>query len=158
MTKRYPIGEVLQPIFGLVLAIKKISDRSLNDKLDITVSQFRMLVAINYNQKVSQQTIAEFWNMTEASASRQIDLLCKKKLVVKTRNPNNKRECVLKLTKHGEEQIKRASSIMTRVFESIFKDISNDKRKKFASLLSEFYKTIKKNEVALAAGEKRKLY
>jgi len=135
---KYSICETLQPILSIVLIFKKIADRVLRSELDITMAQFRILVAIQHGSDLSQQKIAEFWGMTEASASRQVDILGRSGLISKTRDPRDSRKHVLKLTKKGLEDIKLASRLMNGVFDRIFKDISDKDKNNLHNLLQRF--------------------
>ena len=149
MSSKRPISEVLQPVFKLVMSFKKIADKVLGAELSITTSQFRMLIAIKHNPNLSQREIAEFWNVTEASASRQIEILNRKGLVSKEQASDNHRKHVLKLTKSGEKEIKKALSIMSGVFERIFQDVSEKDKETFHNLLQRFIAIIKEEELAL---------
>lgn len=145
MAKRYSINETLQPIIGLVLIFKKIADRTLRPKLSITTAQFKILLAIQHNPNLSQQAIAKFWGVTEASASRQIEILNRKGLISKTHDVNNHRKYILKLTRRGKSEIKQASRLMSVIFEKIFKGVSNKDRKTFHNLSKRFIAIIKDN-------------
>jgi DNA-binding MarR family transcriptional regulator len=143
MAKRYSIRETLQPIIGLVLVFKKVADRTLKPKLSITTAQFRVLMAVQHNPNLSQHAIAQFWGVTEASVSRQIEILNNKRFISKSQDPDNRRKYSLKLTKRGRSEIERASLLMNEIFEKIFKDVSDKDRRVFSSLSRRFISIIK---------------
>lgn len=147
MAKKYSIRETLQPIFSIVLLFKKIADRTLKSKLSITMAQFRILTAIQHDPSLSQQEIAQFWGITEASASRQIEILNKKGLISRSYDPKNRRKYILKLTTRGTEEIKQASRLMNDIFEKIFTDVSDRERKEFNDLLKRFIEVIKGSDM-----------
>jgi DNA-binding MarR family transcriptional regulator len=141
--KKLSIRDTLQPIFGLTFAIRKISDEILHEEMNITLSQFRMLIATAECGEACQRTVADLCGITEASASRQIDILVKAKLLVKVKNPASKREFVLKLTPGGERTIEKAMRIMDKRFEELFGTVSQSERKKFADTIELFLNQIK---------------
>jgi DNA-binding MarR family transcriptional regulator len=148
MANKCSIRETLQPILSLVLVFKKIADRTLRSRLSITMAQFRILIAIQHNPNLSQQAIAKFWGVTEASASRQIEILDNKGLISKAHDSNNRRKYILRLTKRGQGEIKQASRLMNGVFERIFKEISDKDREMFHNLLQRFIAVIKEEDSA----------
>ncbi len=149
MAKKHQIRETLQPIFTLVLIFKKIANKTLRAELNTTISQFKILVAIKRSPNISQQAIAEFWGATEASTSRQIEILAKKGLISRARDPENRRKYVLKLTKRGQKEIKRASLLMNATFERIFEEISDKDREAFYNLVQSFISVIKEKDQVL---------
>jgi DNA-binding MarR family transcriptional regulator len=152
MAKKHSIRETLHPLFALVLGSKKIADKALSSKLNITMAQFRILAAVKRDPNLSQRSIAEFWGVTEASASRQINILTKKGLISRTHDSNNRRKYVLKLTKKGQREIKQASHLINESFEKIFKEISNKDREIFHNLLQRFIMVVKKTDPTFGAG------
>ena len=151
MAKNILFRETFQPVIGLVLIFKKIADRTLKPKLSITTAQFRILMAIQFHPYLSQQAIAEFWGVTEASASRQIEILDNKGLISKAHNPENHRKYILKLTKKGKLEIKRALDLTNKTFEKIFKDVYDKDRETFHKLSKRFIDIIK--ECSLTQGD-----
>ena len=125
----------IQPVFKLVSSIRKINDRQLTSKLHLTLSQFRILSVIKKNPKTSQRVIANFWMMTEASISRQIELLRGKKLIEKVQNPENRREHIFRLTVSGENILMKANALIDSALEKIFADISQQDRNSLSAIL-----------------------
>jgi DNA-binding MarR family transcriptional regulator len=76
------IGEVLS----------KQIDQLLEEQLGIRLSQYKILMALEWNPLIEQKVIASSLGQTEASISRQIKLLIKKGLLkIKTDSANKKR-------------------------------------------------------------------
>ena len=90
----------------------KASDRVLQEKLSIGMSQFKILSAVQYNQRLLQRHIASALNQTEASISRQVRLLHKKQLLVTQLNPKDRRQHITSLTPDGQKLITRALEIL----------------------------------------------
>jgi DNA-binding MarR family transcriptional regulator len=90
----------------------KASDRVLQEKLSIGMSQFKILSAVQYNQRLLQRHIASALNQTEASISRQVKLLHRRKLLVTQLNPKDRRQHITSLTPAGHSLIVNALSIL----------------------------------------------
>ncbi len=112
----------------LVFLLDKLAERVLQEKLDLTVSQFRMLMAINYKKGLSQKDIASFWEVSEAAVSRQLENLKDKGLIISEKNKNNRRENILKLTKKGHDHLEKASKLIDSKYEQIYKAISQKEK------------------------------
>jgi DNA-binding MarR family transcriptional regulator len=138
MMGKLSMRETIQPVFKLVSSIRKINDRRLTSKLRLTLSQFRILSVIKKNPKTSQRVIANFWMMTEASISRQIEILRKKKLIEKVWSPENRREHIFRLTSSGLKMLSKANSLIDSMLEKIFADISQKDRKVFSAIINRF--------------------
>ena len=144
MEKNLKIREVIQPIFILTLYLQKIADRALRLKMNLTISQFRMLMAINHHSGLSQKHIADFWGMEEASVSRQIGILAKKKIISIKAGPASKREHALSLTPSGKKLIEKALLVIEKQSEEIFKDVSQEQREGLSVLLEQLTNCVKR--------------
>ena len=106
----------------LVFLLDKIADKALHEKIDITVSQFRILMAIDHDT-VSQCDIAHYWDMTEAAVSRQIDMLVELKLVRRKEDKENRRKNALYLSENGREKLAQSSFTLDKTYNEIYKAI-----------------------------------
>lgn len=106
----------------------KAADSTLQDKLDLTLSQFLILMVVNQNPNVKQIEIADFLEITQAAVSRQIDVLKNKKMITISQNEKNRRENLLSPTIKGREIFTKANAILYETFENLYK-IMNEKEK-----------------------------
>jgi len=90
----------------------KTSDRVLQEKLNIGMSQFKILSAVQSNQRLLQRHIATALNQTEASISRQVRLLHRKGLLMTQLNPKDRRQHITTLTPTGRRLITTALEIL----------------------------------------------
>lgn len=128
-----------------VFLMDKLVDRMLLGSLDLTLAQFLILMAIRRSDKVSQKKIANFWEMTEAAVSRQIELLVGKKLVLRKENLKNRREHILSLTKEGVGLITKALKVWDEVSAKIYKGIGAGERSVLIRALDKLLKILCKN-------------
>lgn len=100
--------------------VDRQSDILLQERLDIGFSQFKILLALKWQQGTQQKRIAEYLGQTEASISRQIKMLDDAGLVQSRVRPENRREHVTTLTAKGEKRITLAMEILNDFHAPIF--------------------------------------
>ena len=120
------ISTVISPVMKLKLRIDRIMSVTLKQEMSMSAAQFRMLFAITSHPAITQKEIAAFWDVTEASVSRQIKLLERKGFI--SRTPK------LTITASGQKTLTQGKTILDDIFEKIFKDVSDADRQKIASL------------------------
>lgn len=98
----------------LAAVLGKQTDQLLNEQLGIGLSQYRILMALEWNPRVGQKTIATSLGQTEASISRQTRLLQKKGLLESRIDPNNKRKHITVPTPKGMQVTEAAADILRR--------------------------------------------
>lgn len=128
-----------------VFVIDKIADKILQDNLNLTYSQFRILAAIRKNPDVSQKNIADFLDMTESAVSRQMEFVVDREFVKKTENKKNRRQHVLALTTSGKDQLQKAFKTLDAKFEEVFDVINQDEREVLASAFAKLLKVVCKD-------------
>ena len=111
--------DITYNLHKVVFLLDKIADEILEEKLGMTFSQFKILIAIDH-KTMSQREIADYWDMTEAAVSRQIELLLDKKLVELEENPDNRRQHVLKLSQAGREMYDKGFKVLDEKTEEVF--------------------------------------
>ncbi len=122
-------------IHQVVFLLDKLADKTLQQKLNLTHSQFLILMALNYNPDVSQAKIAQYLELTEAAVSRQIEILIEKKMIAGQENKNNRRENILSLTKSGQDKLHEAFHVLDNKYQEIFKVIGKSDSKTFSQSL-----------------------
>ena len=122
-------NQIVFPIHKLVMGLDKVGDMALQKKLNISLSQYLIMKAINHCPQNTQKRISTYLGLTEAAVSRHIENLRERKYVLRTENPENRREHILELTSSGESQFKKAEKIFDNTLEENFENIGQNKRK-----------------------------
>ncbi len=115
----------------LTCVLGRIAAHELHVQLDLTFSQFRMLMALRKRGQVTQKHIARFHGLTEAAVSRQIEILHEKKLILRTENQNNRRERMLTLTKEGHATAEKAIKTINEQLSTLFGVLSAKQKNDF---------------------------
>lgn len=134
-------------IHQVVFLLDKLADKVLQDKLELTHSQFLILTALENNQSCSQTKIAQFLELTEPAVSRQTELLLKKKLIIKNENKNNRREYILTLSAPGKKKLHEALHLLDKIYDQIFQVMDNQNKKIFAHNLAQLLDTLCSNNL-----------
>ncbi len=141
--KKVPIEKVLRPMFRFVFTMARINDRILRSEVGTSISQFRMLIALSRMPDSSQKKIANFWDVTEASISRQIGNLMRDGLIIKTENPESRRSPLLNVSPKGKALLKKSLHHINHHAESTFKSITARERQSLSELLDRMFAAAK---------------
>jgi DNA-binding MarR family transcriptional regulator len=94
--------------------IAKQTDLLLQNELGIGLSQYRILMVLEWNPRVTQHAIAQSLGQTEASISRQIKVLEEQGLLATKLDPINKRKHIATPTPKGAQATEAASLLLRR--------------------------------------------
>ena len=108
-------------IHKAVFVLDKVADTTLQSKIDLTLSQFLLLMVVIQHPNIKQIEIADFLELTQAAVSRQIDVLKNKKLITITQNEENRRENLVSPTASGNKVFNQANDILQTTFEDLYK-------------------------------------
>ena len=106
--------------------LAKQYDQVLQEQLGIGLSQYKLLMVLEWNPRVQQRTIASSLGQTEASISRQIKLLKRKGLLTTKADPTNRRRHITAPTPLGMQVTEASTAIMRRSFGPEFARLGED--------------------------------
>jgi DNA-binding MarR family transcriptional regulator len=121
-----PTNNLVYLIQHLAAILGKQSEQVLQEQLGLGLSQFKILMVLEWDPRVSQKHIADSLGQTEASISRQIKLLTNKGLLVSRRDPHNRRKHITAPTTLGMQVTEAASNIIRRSFGPEFGGLGED--------------------------------
>ncbi len=121
-----PTNNLSYLVQHLAAVMGRQTDQVLQEQLGIGLSQFKILMVLEWNPRVQQRTIASSLGQTEASISRQIKLLKNKKLLVSRQDPQNRRKHITAPTPLGMQLTEAAGDILRRSLGLEFAAIGDD--------------------------------
>jgi DNA-binding MarR family transcriptional regulator len=121
-----PTNNLSYLIQHLADVIGKQSDQILQEQLGLGLSQFKILMVLEWNPRVQQRSIADSLGQSEASVSRQIKLLKTKALLQTKVDPHNRRKHITVPTPLGMQITEAASNILRRNFGPDFAGLGED--------------------------------
>jgi DNA-binding MarR family transcriptional regulator len=140
------IDYILQHITSL---LTRVSDQILLEQLGIGYSQYKILRVLELDVPVKQKFIADLLGQTEASISRQINLLIDKNYITKNTDPRNKRIRLIVITPRGVKITDASNKVLERFHEDVFVDLSSKQKSDLLDLLETIHKKICDSEHAL---------
>ena len=99
---------------------QKRLEQKLAQSDGITFSQFLILLPLNCHDSASQNDIAEFLHLTEATVSRHVTGLVKDGYILRHEEKGNRRKHILKLSKSGTAAFTKAHAAIEEELKSIF--------------------------------------
>ncbi len=109
-----PTNQLSYLIQHLSTVMSKQTEQLLQEQLGIGLSQYRILTALEWNPRVQQKNVADNLGQTEASVSRQINLLTRKGLVAVRPDGANRRRHIIVPTALGMQLTEAANAIIRR--------------------------------------------
>ncbi len=137
--------DITYNLHKVVFLMDKLGDKVLQEHLNLSFSQFRIIMAIS-NNAVSQKDIADYWEMTEAAVSRQVEGLLNDTMIKRVENPVNRRENILSLTKKGETYLEKSFFVLDKAYESIYEHLDEREREVLVGGLHKLLKVICTNK------------
>jgi DNA-binding MarR family transcriptional regulator len=115
----------------------KQSEQVLQERLGMGLSQYRILMVLEWSPRVSQKVIADSLGQTEAAVSRQVKAMVAKGMVVAKPAPGNRRRYVIAPTPFGMKLTETANDALRR---SMGSDISGFGEEELAQLSASLHK------------------
>ncbi len=137
-----PANNLSYLVHHLAAVIGKQSDQALQEQLGIGLSQFKILMVLEWNPRVQQRAIADSLGQTEASVSRQIKLLKEKGLLVSKADPQNRRKHITTPTTKGMQVTEAANNVLRRDFGQDFASLGDDQLMQLVTGLQRLHRLV----------------
>jgi DNA-binding MarR family transcriptional regulator len=137
-----PTNNLSYLVQHLSAVVSKQSEQILQEQLGIGLSQFRILMVLEWNPRVQQNAIADSLGQSEASISRQIKLLKAKNLLATRQDPNNRRKHITAPTPLGMQITEAATNILRRSFGPEFSKLGDDQLQQLITGLQQLHRIV----------------
>ena len=135
------INELLVEVFNHILSIEGQTLRERGVKL--SMSEVHVLEAISTSEIKTMGNVAKKLRITLGTLTTSIDVLVRKKYVVRSRAKDDKRKVILQLTDQALEVLRIHVEFHNEMVESLIVDLEVDKNEaliKSLENISEFFK------------------
>ncbi len=138
------IGDSLVPWLGKTMKLidNKIEDVLTEHNIDLTRIQFIVLKNIAANDGIIQNDLAFFSNRNKSSLTRMIATLDKKGYITKNTCKEDKRKCIIRISKSGKEVIDDASSYFSDFVVKMEQGILEEDKQNVIQLLKKIQNNI----------------
>lgn len=149
------------PLGKYMGVLTKIYFGALSKKLEpLGVDRhFSTLIAIDKTkEKCTQQYLSDFLNFDKVSMVRMLDYLVDKKMIVRTVNPNDRREHIIELTPKAKKIMPEIHKGIAEMNATAFKGVNKQDREVFYSCMTTILKNIEflpANEVDIKLKKKK---
>ena len=137
-----PANDLNYLIHHLSAVMGRQTEQVLQEQLGIGLSQFKILMVLEWNPRVGQRAIADSLGQSEAAISRQVKLLKAKNLLVTKQDPNNRRKHITAPTPLGMQITEAASSILRRSFGPDLAGLGDDQLNRLTASLQQLHRVI----------------
>ncbi len=136
--------EMEELIFELHSSVLKIA-RNMFKKIrahfhdaGVPFSQYRLLKKIDQHGKSCLSDLSSHSHMKKGNISRSINKLVKNNLVVRERDPNDRRKVYLTLTKKGKKKLETIRDIEKSFVRDLYASIPSDRIGDYITMINEF--------------------
>lgn len=137
-----PTNNLIYLIEHLSAVVGKQTEQALQEQLGIGLSQYKILMVLEWNPRIQQRSIAESLGQTEASISRQIKLLTKKGMLLAKPDPQNRRKHITAPTPLGMQVTEAATNIIRRNFGPELSHLGDDRTMQLITGLQQLHKIV----------------
>lgn len=113
--------------------------------LNVTRSQWAMIATVARNPGSTQRTIAEFLEMSEASAGRLIDRLCADGLLERRDRRDDRRARAVFVTDQAEPLLAQLGTIATESEQRTFRGFSDEEVQQMLSFMERIYENVSRS-------------
>jgi DNA-binding MarR family transcriptional regulator len=117
-------------------------EASLAQRGAVTLAQFAILYALSKEQSMTQNRIATILALTEATVSRHVSALYRKRFISRKTDPENRRAYIISLVPKGRAEFRRLETLIDRETRNIFSGTTVAERNHIASLLQQITKNL----------------
>ncbi|HKR91328.1 MarR family winged helix-turn-helix transcriptional regulator [Novosphingobium sp.] len=110
--------------------------------LNVTRSQWAMIAVVARCPGSTQRTIAEYLQMSEASAGRLIDRLCADGLLERRERRDDRRARAVYLTRQAEPLLTKLGALATESEHRMFNGFSDAEVEQLLSFLNRIYESV----------------
>jgi len=137
-----PTNNLTYLLHHLAQVIDKQTDQILKEQLGIGLSQYKILMVLEWNPRIQQNVISKSLGQTEASISRQIKLLINKGMLISKIDPNNKRRHMSIVTPLGMQVNETACNLIKTNFSKDFVGLGEIQTSKLLEELQNLHKLV----------------
>ena len=119
--------------------LRNLFDRHVGD-LNVTRSQWSMIVVVARRPGATQRTIAEALEMSEASAGRLIDRLCAEGLLRRRERDDDRRARAVYITEKAEPMLAKLADLAQLHEERLFRGFSDEELEQLLHFLDRIYR------------------
>jgi DNA-binding MarR family transcriptional regulator len=136
-----PTNDIGYLLHHVASVLHRQSDQILQERLGIGLSQYKILMMLQWSPDTSQRQIADSLGQTEASISRQVKLLQDKNMLATQIDPSERRRHITRPTTKGVKITIAAREILDEYHNTMLEALNDKERDQFMSMLARIHET-----------------
>lgn len=148
---------MLEPLANPFIAVSKKYLSALSKmvaQLSIDRYHYVLILLDSHDENLTQKALAEILNIDKSYMATILDYLEEKGFVIREKNPNDRREQLIKLTKLAQVSIPVIKEAIKKLNERAFHNICQSNKQLFNEVLS----TIQENLIDISPESQRKTH
>ncbi|MDR2275535.1 MAG: MarR family transcriptional regulator [Sphingobacterium sp.] len=122
-----PVKPLVDNIIALRTSLKQYYIQKIKEQqLDITYEMLQVLAALWKKERINQQDIAVAIQKNKASVTPLIDNLCKRDLVKRVSDSNDRRNNLIELTIKGDKYRELLNPVQQDLYTTILKEVTEE--------------------------------
>jgi len=142
-----PTNDIGYLLHHVASVMHRQSDQILQERLGIGLSQYKILMMLQWSPDTSQRQLADGLGQTEASISRQVKLLLERGMLASQIDCKERRKHITRPTAKGIKIVIAAREILDEYNNSMLETFSDKERDQFMGMLRRIH------EVSCAPGK-----
>ena len=137
------VKQLIDSIQNLRLSMKYFIQRRMKEEsIDLTYEMLQVLLVIWRHGDQNQQDIANLVQKNKASLTSLLDNLAKRKLIIRSEDPSDRRNKIISLTKMGREYKDQLAPIFKEFYKKLQGGFSSEQLQQIAQWLNEMNKSL----------------
>lgn len=112
--------------------------------VDFTLAQYRVLMLVKHRGAMSIHDLQQQLNIAQSTASEMVERLVQQNLLLREKDPNDRRFTLFKLSKKAEKIIERRKDVMTNCYRKVLEPLTEDEQIKLVEALETILKIIQR--------------
>lgn len=112
--------------------------------------QGRLLILLSRQESMTQKELADITQRRSATLSEQLELMEKGGLIIREKNPNDKRNVDIRLTQKGREAAVEAENERVATADTLFSVLEDEEKEQFYRTLGKLIEAWKQEETVAA--------
>lgn len=134
-----PTNDIGYMLHHVASVLHRQSDQILQERLGIGLSQYKILMMLQWASDTSQRQIAGSLGQTEASISRQVKLLLEKGMLATQVDPSERRKHIAHPTAKGIRVAIAAREVLDEYHNAMLEALSTKERDQFMNMLTRIH-------------------
>jgi Transcriptional regulators len=142
MTNRIPADTLGYLLSRTYYAYKKAATKAVAS-YGITPDQYGILHRLSYREAISQKELAELHARDQTAVGKIVDKLERKKLVIRTTDPRDRRAVLLYLTEEGKQLIPRLNAVMQETERQAVEGLPDSEIERFLDTMNAIFRNVR---------------